>query len=508
MPLTRIVPQGSTLQYLFEKWTGVQSRFPALEEPDSYQSNSEGKPGLIEKFVQDAASFGYAKPLKEVPDNPYEVSLDDADFTKLVNAIYLDRPILASSTVLGAPDFQGIESLHKGLNCSAVVCRILWRPQNENDCQKLSTQIQGLINANLELNQKEMKVQDLADFLSMQDDDRDQFFDGYADSGKTLYKAFLNESKVKQYLRYIPYATGFLVGKRYLLTAHHVFQEIDVTQNSEINKFVAEFGYEKIINNEFQEETRTKTATYQFESIVLDGYGDHNEDPKKLDYALIKLDAKSEEEKAKSVDEETNLTNTSPRSTDFYITLYNNKSNLVAPPLSFERATKLDPNWERYLPDNSSNQENSGPPNKLHNSVVERLMRAKLLKESHNSNAPPGISGGSVLVIQHPLGQYKQIVLSNNQVIGMNDRFLYYEADNEHGSSGSPVFNQSWELVALHRAYLSENDLVFAYEGVRTYQIVDDLISQAEYNDEVRKFVDGFVNKPPAWAWGCKIDMA
>jgi hypothetical protein len=30
--------------------------------------------------------------------------------------------------------------------------------------------------------------------------------------------------------------------------------------------------------------------------------------------------------------------------------------------------------------------------------------------------------------------------------------YLYYEADTEPGSSGSPVFNRQWEVVALHHS--------------------------------------------------------
>jgi V8-like Glu-specific endopeptidase len=33
-----------------------------------------------------------------------------------------------------------------------------------------------------------------------------------------------------------------------------------------------------------------------------------------------------------------------------------------------------------------------------------------------------------------------------------NDRLLHYRSPTEPGSSGSPVFNDQWELIALHHA--------------------------------------------------------
>jgi endonuclease G len=63
--------------------------------------------------------------------------------------------------------------------------------------------------------------------------------------------------------------------------------------------------------------------------------------------------------------------------------------------------------------------------------------------------------GDPVNIIQHPRGGLKQIALRNNQIIdipeGKRD-FLYYTTDTEPGSSGSPCFNDQWELIALHHS--------------------------------------------------------
>ena len=61
--------------------------------------------------------------------------------------------------------------------------------------------------------------------------------------------------------------------------------------------------------------------------------------------------------------------------------------------------------------------------------------------------------GDPINIIQHPLGGWKQIALRNNRVLAIpEDRkdFLYYETDTERGSSGSPCFNDQWEVIALH----------------------------------------------------------
>ncbi|MBC8112620.1 MAG: trypsin-like peptidase domain-containing protein, partial [Verrucomicrobia bacterium] len=66
----------------------------------------------------------------------------------------------------------------------------------------------------------------------------------------------------------------------------------------------------------------------------------------------------------------------------------------------------------------------------------------------------PGKSatGKFVSIIQHPSGNRKSIALRNNKVIDIFDDFVHYETDTEPGSSGSPAFNDDWELIALHHS--------------------------------------------------------
>ncbi|HLP42079.1 MAG TPA: endonuclease, partial [Fibrobacteria bacterium] len=63
------------------------------------------------------------------------------------------------------------------------------------------------------------------------------------------------------------------------------------------------------------------------------------------------------------------------------------------------------------------------------------------------------IIGEYVSIIQHPNGNPKQVALRENRIVDLpNDLFLHYETDTAPGSSGSPVFNDQWEVVALHHS--------------------------------------------------------
>jgi endonuclease G len=62
------------------------------------------------------------------------------------------------------------------------------------------------------------------------------------------------------------------------------------------------------------------------------------------------------------------------------------------------------------------------------------------------------VVGEPVNLIQHPKGELKQLTLRENRLLLLRDLHAQYEADTEPGSSGSPVFNNQWEVVALHHA--------------------------------------------------------
>lgn len=58
--------------------------------------------------------------------------------------------------------------------------------------------------------------------------------------------------------------------------------------------------------------------------------------------------------------------------------------------------------------------------------------------------------GMNVNIVQHPNGSPKLIAIRNNVLTHRTETTLLYETDTDHGTSGSPVFNDLWEVVALH----------------------------------------------------------
>ena len=58
----------------------------------------------------------------------------------------------------------------------------------------------------------------------------------------------------------------------------------------------------------------------------------------------------------------------------------------------------------------------------------------------------------TVNIIQHPRGRPKEVAIKDNHVIKADSVVVHYVCSTEPGSSGSPVFNNQWEPVALHHA--------------------------------------------------------
>lgn len=113
------------------------------------------------------------------------------------------------------------------------------------------------------------------------------------------------------------------------------------------------------------------------------------------------------------------------------------------------------------------------------------------------SNSPDRhVVGMSVNIIQHPGGQHKQISVRNNLLTHRTDRTLLYETDTKNGSSGSPVFNDDWDVVALHHygepftERLGPNGEPFPIEvneGIRISAIHADLAGRAEALEAPRR---------------------
>ncbi|MFC4502370.1 MULTISPECIES: trypsin-like serine peptidase [Streptomyces] len=68
------------------------------------------------------------------------------------------------------------------------------------------------------------------------------------------------------------------------------------------------------------------------------------------------------------------------------------------------------------------------------------------------------VIGEPVNVIGHPMGRLKEIAVRDNMLQVRLDDFLHYKTDTEPGNSGSPVFNDQWEVVALHHSGVPRTD--------------------------------------------------
>lgn len=85
-----------------------------------------------------------------------------------------------------------------------------------------------------------------------------------------------------------------------------------------------------------------------------------------------------------------------------------------------------------------------------------------------------------VNIIQHPAAQPKQIAIQNNFVQYVGDGVVQYLTTTMPGSSGSPVFNDEWTVVALHHAgglvlEPRTNRRYFRNEGILIEEILRDL---------------------------------
>jgi endonuclease G len=66
------------------------------------------------------------------------------------------------------------------------------------------------------------------------------------------------------------------------------------------------------------------------------------------------------------------------------------------------------------------------------------------------------VEGEWLTIVQHPNGETKQVCVRENRLLTRTDEVLWYSTDTLGGSSGAPVFNNSWQVVALHHKGVPE----------------------------------------------------
>ena len=124
-------------------------------------------------------------------------------------------------------------------------------------------------------------------------------------------------------------------------------------------------------------------------------------------------------------------------------------------------------------------------------------------------------------LVQHPKGGPQRCALRDNKLVDVLDDHFHYESDTERGSSGSPVFSDNWELVALHHSGVPKRNaegryvhvdggiwdedehhidqLAFvANEGIRIERIYDQLSRQrSDLPRAQRAALEGVLDAPP-----------
>lgn len=66
------------------------------------------------------------------------------------------------------------------------------------------------------------------------------------------------------------------------------------------------------------------------------------------------------------------------------------------------------------------------------------------------------VEGEWLTIVQHPRGERKQLCVRENKLVKRDPDVLWYSTDTLAGSSGSPVFNNDWYVVALHHSGVPE----------------------------------------------------
>ncbi|MFN6464295.1 MAG: LamG-like jellyroll fold domain-containing protein [Nostoc sp. DedVER02] len=259
----------------------------------------------------------------------------------------------------------------------------------------------------------------------------------------------------------LPIGTGFLVGGTHLMTNCHVISSLEVACQC-----IAQFNY-------IDEPSDISQSIIEYELAPQELFV-YNNDPR-MDYVIIQLKRYS-----------------SGKQTGYqfgWITLNEDNDN-ITPALDRDGVKNL---------------------------LIKNGFNEQDLTSLGWTSENPNIPGEPVIIIQHPKGRRKQIILYNNQVNGLKKYFLRYEADSDYGSSGSPVLNTKLELVALNHAaipnHLNQEKIItshtpqktqiIAEQGIRICRIVEDLKKKSLSNPKLRSFIQDFVitseqlNYPP-----------
>jgi hypothetical protein len=378
------------------------------------------------------SSFPYITPPEEWVQ---EDNLQDQQVVEIIDE-YVKRKKKRSESLgsdylsIGDPDYRPVDFLERAFRLGAAVCRIT-RLYNLGELEPMIGQ--WPVDSAPEICKAlELFFDDKVSDDEVSDDEVSKwkkYWKEHSTFGEALkefqtgdLEDMVNSKGEKEI--WLPYATGFLVGKSYLLTNYHV---LNLAENrKEFRKFRIEFRYERNLNYR-----RSRPIKYALDPILCVGNA-------RLDYTLIKIKDFPELE---------------PELDD---SLESRREKLRTAKLSFEKAGEnfgwLHMKKDQIVISHIESEtivkmKTESKPNNLLTAEGKMLQDCKLR----------GISGEPVCIIQHPRGRPKEIVVFNSNVIKQSKEYLQYTTDTDFGSSGSPIFNADLQLIGMHYGALVED---------------------------------------------------
>jgi hypothetical protein len=309
------------------------------------------------------------------------LQIEEPELLKIIES-RLDRLDKARSSGLlsvGNPDYLFSEFLERGLCCSDAVCLLVRGFQLEELIDKIKDcptkdipEVLRWLSKKLELRlgkhpggtedcwiDAENPTKTVSEALK--DPDVKEDLDKLRDE---IGQEPTEEAKRWKGTIDVPFATGFLVGRNYLMTNSHVFND---RNREEINNFSAYFRYE---NNAFGDEI--EEIRYEFDpEVCISG--------ELLDFTIVGV--KPEE-------------------------------NLERSSLNFPEAGN-NFGWLPMLADPIL----AAPP-------IKRQQISKELQENNFNIPKTDLAGEAVFIMQHPRGTRKKFFLFNNSIQAMYQKFL------------------------------------------------------------------------------------
>lgn len=391
------------------------------------------------------------------------------------------------SVVFDEPDFLPFRFLEVGLWKGQAVCRIGLKC-SRSFAQDFVDGICPSYSADKTDNFPSITALHLSEILGLSVDQKQDFFGSKNDeslnqillSNKLLEENYRQElcQKIVD-LNFIPLATGFLVGPSHIITVSHALSIMNESHqlDRKLGDYIAQFEYEQDLLGR-----KIQAVEYKIDRVIA-----YNNDP--LDYALLTLKNKPiNHEKYPDYIQQAGYTYGWLQMLDESMLIYPN----IEEHQQFIRHDFLEEKEKYMVSDEKIDEIISILKDEDPDLINEFIKTSKaVIHQKYPENTPNfddikivreilkerAKYGEPVNIIQHPKGRRKEIVISNNWTLLVFEDFITYEADADFSSSGSPVFNQQWQLVALHHGSIIP---ARSQEGVRICKIVEDLRNQAE----------------------------